>query len=81
MEIKVSDLQFTPEELKLMSKELKMVDEYNDLKVKITALESDLLLFVDEFTTSMIKQELSAMKKRSKLLKFRILNFYRILKF
>jgi len=81
MKIKVSDLQFTPQELKLMSKELKMVDEYNDLKVKITALESDLLLFVDEFTTSMIKQELSAMKKRSKLLKFRILNFYRILKF
>ena len=79
MEIKVSDLQFTPQELKLMSKELKIVNEYNALKIEIIGLEnninSPLIFAMDEFTKKMIKQKLSVMKVRSASLKFRILNF------
>ena len=79
MEIKVSDLQFTPQELKLMSKELKIVNEYNALKIEIIGLEnninSPLIFAMDEFTKKMIKQKLSVMKVRSAYLKFRILNF------
>jgi len=75
MKIKVADLIHSPQELKLMRKELKIVNEYEDLKLKIIGLENDLLLFVDEFTTSMIKQKLSAMKTRSALLSVKLLYF------
>ena len=75
MKIKVADLIYSPQELKLMRKELKIVNEYEDLKLKIIGLENDLLLFVDEFTTSMIKQKLSAMKTRSALLSVKLLYF------
>jgi len=79
MKIKVSDLIYSPQELKLMSKELKIVNEYKDLKVKINDLEnninSTLIFAMDEFTISRIKQKLSVMKVRSVSLSSMILNF------